>query len=167
MAARSGKVSPGATFALVNVKPKESCFTFHRQPGNLCLDQHASTLLVKRNTSGQLRRLCSATYFRHRIMSLEILKKIGDTQRRMHNMIKSKAKTNLCLASKKRLDNGKTYTRQVKPAGYSYTDIPAMYCTVWMWPIAIRLWRSNFIVRTGQLFLTIWPPTEPASREVR
>ena len=30
-----------------------------------------------------------------------------------------------------------------------------MYCTVWICPIAIRLWRVNFIVRTGQLFFNM------------
>ena len=30
-----------------------------------------------------------------------------------------------------------------------------MYCTVWLCPLAIRLWRVTVIVRTGQLFLKI------------
>ncbi len=41
-----------------------------------------------------------------------------------------------------------------------------MYSTVCRWPMAIRISRLNFLVRPGQTFLTIWPPTEPASREV-
>ena len=36
-----------------------------------------------------------------------------------------------------------------------YAVIATMYCTVWICPIAIRLWRSNSIVRMGPLFLEI------------
>ena len=34
-------------------------------------------------------------------------------------------------------------------------------------PSMIRLFLVNLAVRMGHTFLTIWPPTEPASREVR
>ena len=42
-----------------------------------------------------------------------------------------------------------------------------MYSTLWQCPTAVRLCRSNFARPAGHIFLTIWSPTEPASREVR
>ena len=42
-----------------------------------------------------------------------------------------------------------------------------LYATLCVCPKAMRFFLSNFLVRMGVIFLTIWPPTEPASREVR
>ena len=42
-----------------------------------------------------------------------------------------------------------------------------MYMIACLCPKAVLSFLTKFIVRTGQLFLTIWPPTEPASRLVR
>ena len=50
---------------------------------------------------------------------------------------------------------------------FSYTLIRTMYRTACICPSMIRLFLVNLAVRMGHTFLTIWPPTEPASREVR
>ena len=54
VAARARKIRSGAILAPMNVKPKESCFTFLRKSKNLRHDQHATILLIKPNASGQL-----------------------------------------------------------------------------------------------------------------
>jgi len=36
-----------------------------------------------------------------------------------------------------------------------------MYCTVCTWPGAIRLCRSNFVLRTGHIFLIVWEILTP------
>ena len=53
----------------------------------------------------------------------------------------------------------------VNPA--TQTVIPAMYLTSTSCPTAVLSARVNLAVRMVVIFLTIWPPTEPASREVR
>lgn len=44
----------------------------------------------------------------------------------------------------------------------NYSDISARYVTHAKCPGAVRSARLNLIIRTGFIFLTIWPPTEPA-----
>ena len=43
----------------------------------------------------------------------------------------------------------------------------AMYVISTWCPMAVLSALTKLIVRMGVIFLTIWPPTEPASREVR
>ncbi len=50
---------------------------------------------------------------------------------------------------------------------FRYIATEAMYLSSTACPTAFRSTREKFTVRTGVIFLTIWPPTEPASREVR
>ena len=50
---------------------------------------------------------------------------------------------------------------------FSYIVIPAMYRTLTPCPGFVRSALTKLIVRMGVIFLTIWPPTEPASRLVR
>ena len=73
MASRFGKVSPRAAFTLVNMESEESCFTFPWQTGNSRLNQYASVLLIKPNTSGQLRCFRSTTNFCHRIWTFSAI----------------------------------------------------------------------------------------------
>ena len=44
--------------------------------------------------------------------------------------------------------------------------IRIMYTTVCLYSAVILLILSNFVICAGQMFLAIWPLTEPASREV-
>ena len=50
---------------------------------------------------------------------------------------------------------------------FLYIVMPAMYRTLALCPNFVRLALTKLIVRMGIIFLTIWPPTEPASRLVR
>ena len=47
-------------------------------------------------------------------------------------------------------------------ASLGYTVRLKAYLTLVLWPLTIRHLRSKFKVRTGLIFLTIWPPIEPA-----
>ena len=73
MASRSGKVSPGAAFPLVDMEPEKSCFTSSWQTGDPRLDKCTSALLIKPNTPGQLRCSRSATDLRHRIRTFSAI----------------------------------------------------------------------------------------------
>ena len=49
----------------------------------------------------------------------------------------------------------------------AYIVIAAMHSTRCTYPVEIRLILSNFCVRPELMFCTIWPSTEPASRDER
>ena len=67
VASRFGKVSPGAAFPLVNMESEESRCALPGQARNPRLNQYTFVLLIKPNTSGQLRCIHSTSNFRHRI----------------------------------------------------------------------------------------------------
>ena len=61
----------------------------------------------------------------------------------------------------------KTAASVMEAAVLFHTPMRAVYWIAIWWPCATRLALWNVRSRMGQFFLTIWPPTEPASREVR
>lgn len=82
MAFCSWKSRSRAISALMNVESKESCSACLRQPTNLCHNQYTAILLIKLNTTRQLRCLYPTCNPRHRIRSFSAtLHKLTSYQR--------------------------------------------------------------------------------------
>ena len=73
MTFRAGKVRSAAAFPLMDMESEESRFASSGQSGNPSYDQHASPLLVKLGTSGQLRRFHAAINSRYRIRAFSAI----------------------------------------------------------------------------------------------